>query len=270
MNKKYAILDTDFISKLHKTKNKSGVPFIEHLLKLPYSFCCHEQIWKEISCHGNETFDWLKQKITEERIICYSDREILTLIQDSFHIPVLQAINLFLSYLQKSCEIYSKYFYQSFYSTLESTTFSTIEEFCTRLDSCDIAVGHKNNLGEIKDTLLLLALSNCTGAQVFQFCSDDKRARRSIMGYGVNESVNISCISAFGFFFVTKVKNLLTKDESLEYLSSWLMLNPGNITIKTNIDRKQPDFSKRNVKEVFDCIWNNTMFMEGDGYLRDR
>lgn len=272
MKTKYAILDTDFISKLHTTTNSKEYPFIEHLLRLPYLFCCHEQISKEISFHNKNAAEWLKQNIFNKRITCYSDMMILVLIQSSFKcFSVFQTIFLYLSYLQKSCEIYSRNFYSTYYEELESLPDSiTFDDFCIELKKCDEKVGRGNNLGEIKDTLLILSLGYCTGENIFLLCSDDKTARRSIIANYETESLKISCISVFGFFYVSKIKNLLSKEESEEYLSSWLSYNTNNISIITHSERKQPDYSKIDAKEVFGCIWKNSMFMGSDGFLRYR
>jgi hypothetical protein len=216
----FAILDTDFTSKLHITTNSEGMPLIELLLKLPYTFCCHEQIQKELSVHNNTAAEWLRSKIAVRIITCYSDKDIILLIQSSFQISFASAKMFYLSYLRESCGVYSRNFYQTYFGSLEAADTITIDSFCQKIDCCDKKIGRQNDLGEIKDTLLLLALRNCTGDKIFELCSDDKTARRSIIRYHEDDEIRISCISAFGFFFVAKVKRLFEKDEAEQYLQN--------------------------------------------------
>ena len=102
------------------------------------------------------------------------------------------------------------------------------------------------------------------------FCSDDKRARRSLLSFSVNESFPINSISYMGFYWVAKQKKLLNKEEATDYLSGWKKnCKPfeTNVTIKEHINRKQPDYPKRDIDNLFDAIWNDEVVMMNDGYL---
>jgi hypothetical protein len=268
----FAILDTDFTSKLHTTTNTEGMPLIEYLLKLPYTFCCHEQIKKELSVHNNAAEKWLRSKIAARIITCYTDKDIILFIQSSFRSSFASAKMFYLSYLRESCEIYSRNFYQTYFGSLETPDDIPIDSFCQKIDCCDKQIGRQNDLGEIKDTLLLLALRNCTGNKIFNLCSDDKTARRSIIRYHEDDEIRISCISAFGFFFVAKVKRLFEKAEAEQFLQSWLKLHNGRctISIETHTSRPQPDFPKMDAGEVFQHIWDGSMVMRCDGFMTGR
>jgi hypothetical protein len=265
----FAILDTDFISKLHTTTNTGGMPLIEYLLKLPYTCCCHEQIQKELSVHNNAAGEWLRDKIAARIITCCSDKDIILLIQSSFRISFASARMLYLSYLRESCEVYSRNFYQTCFGSLETPEDIPIDNFCQKINDCDKQIGRQNDLGEIKDTLLMLALRSCTGEKIFELCSDDKTARRSIIRYHGDDGIRISCISAFGFFFVAKVKKLFEKAEAEQFLQSWLELHNGQctISIETHTARLQPDFPKMDAVEVFEHIWDGSMVMRCDGFM---
>lgn len=269
MSSPFAILDTDFTSKLHTTTNTEGMPLIEYLLKLPYTFCCHEQIQKELSVHNNAAGEWLRSKIAARIITCYTDKDIILFIQSSFQIPFTSASMLYLSYLLESCEVYSRNFYQTYFENLETPDDIPIDSFCQKISDCDKQIGRQNNLGEIKDTLLMLALRNCTSNKIFNLCSDDKIARRSIIRYHADNEIRVSCISAFGFFFVAKVKELFGKAEAEQFLQSWLELHRGkcNISIETHTTRPQPDFPKMDAGEVFQHIWDGSMIMGWDGFI---
>ena len=180
---------------------------------------------------------------------------------------------MFLDYLRQSCDVYSKSFYTTYYSALERVGVTKSEESLFQMIAeCDEAIGRHNNLGEIKDSFLLLVLSQITGDKVFQFCSDDKVARRHIIRYNLDDELKINCISAFGFFYIGKVKGLFMEPEAREYLQSWMSFNPGNcnITIETNTDRIQPDFPKESASDIFKKIWNDTMHLGADGFLQYR
>ena len=102
------------------------------------------------------------------------------------------------------------------------------------------------------------------------FCSDDKRARKSLLSFSVNESFPINSISYMGFYWVAKQKKLLNKEEATDYLSGWEKnCKPfeTNVTIKEHINRKQPDYPKRDIDDLFDAIWNDEVVMMNDGYL---
>ena len=51
MLKKAAILDSDFIIKTSLTKNSKNESLSDVVLKLPYSFYCHEQNRAEVTDH---------------------------------------------------------------------------------------------------------------------------------------------------------------------------------------------------------------------------
>lgn len=63
---------------------------------------------------------------------------------------------------------------------------------------------------------------------------------------------------------------MLTKEEAAEYLHGWenyTQLSELNVTIKANIHRKQPDYPKLNIDDLFSAIWNDEVVMVNDGYL---
>ena len=62
---KCALLDTDFISKLHITRKDDENRLIERILELQdYQFVCHEQITIELGRHNASAKDWLKSGLT--------------------------------------------------------------------------------------------------------------------------------------------------------------------------------------------------------------
>lgn len=75
---KYALLDTDFISKTHFIHGDTEKCLVDLVVEMPgYCFFCHSQIIKELSRHNQQAIGWLQHKISEQKIQCYTDEEIL-------------------------------------------------------------------------------------------------------------------------------------------------------------------------------------------------
>ena len=72
---KYAILDTDFVSKANIIKTETHVLADEVLAFPGYSFFCHQKMKEELEDHGGrEAQVWLENKIESGEIACYSDQ----------------------------------------------------------------------------------------------------------------------------------------------------------------------------------------------------
>lgn len=75
---KYALLDTDFISKTHFIQGNTEKSLSDLVVEMPgYCFFCHSQIIKELSRHNQQAIGWLQHKISEQKIQCYTDEEVL-------------------------------------------------------------------------------------------------------------------------------------------------------------------------------------------------
>lgn len=274
MLKKAAILDSDFIIKTSLTRNSKNESLSDIVLKLPYSFYCHDQNRAEITDHEQIASTWLNKNITAKVITCLSDLQILQIIKDSYQISQNAAVKFYADWLKQACDVFSKSFYERNYTDLEALrTKSEIisdEGFILAVQSGDTRIGHNNNLGEIKDTVLAIALTQCLQMKCINFCSDDKRARRSLLSFSANESFPINSISYMGFYWVAKQKKLLNKEEATDFLSGWKKICKPfetNVTIKEHINRKKPDYSKRTIDDLFAAIWNDEVVMMNDGYL---
>ena len=274
MVKKAAILDSDFIIKTSLTRNSKNESLSDIVLKLPYSFYCHEQNRAEVTDHEQFASTWLDKNIAAKIITCLSDLQILQIIKDSYQISQNVAVKFYADWLKQACDVFTTSFYEKNYTDLEAlrnkSEIISDEEFILAVQSGDTRIGHDNNLGEIKDTVLAIALTQCLQMKCINFCSDDKRARRSLLSFSVNESFPINSISYMGFYWVAKQKKLLNKEEATDYLSGWKKnCKPfeANVTIKEHINRKQPDYPKHNIDDLFAAIWNDEVVMMNDGYL---
>lgn len=76
--KKYALLDTDFISKTHSVQDESDNHLIDRVVELPeYEFFCHAQIVTELNRCNADAPIWLSEEIDAQKIKSYTDQEIL-------------------------------------------------------------------------------------------------------------------------------------------------------------------------------------------------
>ena len=83
---KYAILDTDFVSKANIIKTESHVLADEVLAFPGYSFFCHQKMKEELADHGRRDAQvWLENKIKSGEIVCYSDDKILSEMSRYIH-----------------------------------------------------------------------------------------------------------------------------------------------------------------------------------------
>lgn len=271
---KAAILDSDFTIKSALTKNSHGKSLADVVLELPYNFFSHEQNIIEVTDHAKIASAWLEKNIAERKIQCVSDLQILSIIKDKFSVSNNNAIKFYADYLKQACDVFTKSFFEIKYKELKVLTQNediiTDDEFLEAVISGDLSVGRGSNLGEIKDTLLAIVINQCLQMDCINFCSDDNRARRSLLRFSQNDSFPIKSISYLGFYWIAKQKNLLSKEQELEFLLSWKKICKSddlNITIKEHLNRKQADYPKRNIDDLFEAIWNDEVVMVNDGYL---
>ncbi|MFA6784985.1 MAG: hypothetical protein WCR13_08825, partial [Sphaerochaeta sp.] len=150
--KNMAILDTDFISKLHETTNLENQTLIDKILELPYFFCCHQQTVVELQKHLPWAKSWFKEKTRPSIIHLYSDLElIITLAEKVFSGNTASAFLLYRQFLHESCSLFSRRFYEIHYQELETLTQkSSIEQISSAIKNGDSSVKRGENLGEIK------------------------------------------------------------------------------------------------------------------------
>ena len=71
---KYALLDTDFISKTHFIQGNTEKSLSDLVVEMPgYCFFCHSQIIKELSRHNQQAIGWLQHIYVdvEGRLRCF-------------------------------------------------------------------------------------------------------------------------------------------------------------------------------------------------------
>ena len=120
MAKKAAILDTDFTIKTASTINSKGESLANVVLKLPYTFYCHEQNKKELTDDSGIASAWLENNIAAKVISCISDLQILQIIKDSYKVTQNTAVKFYSDWLRQACDVFTASFYEKYYIELES------------------------------------------------------------------------------------------------------------------------------------------------------
>ena len=120
---------------------------------------------------------------------------------------------MYLTLLQTSCDTFHAGFFEKYYGTMSNMDdLEDIETFLEELKKCDDNVPSQNGLGEKKTYVLIQMMEIMHSNQVYIFCSDDFRARQSI----VSLTAPIHCISILGVFY-TLMKKGHEKSEMQEY-----------------------------------------------------
>ena len=212
---KYALLDTDFISKTHSVQDGSDNHLIDRVMELPgYEFFCHAQIVTELNQYNADAPAWLREKIGTQKIKSYTDQmilESLSLVRGPL------ACATYTQMLKLACDAFSKDYFSEHYRVLESVDYATIsnEGYLKELQLLDTEVGKKNNLGEIKSFVLLQVLLVMFGEQIYVFYSDDRNARN-----GAANFEDVRCVSLVSLFSRLKEEANWTIDDAEPYIES--------------------------------------------------
>lgn len=198
MDKKYALLDTDFLYKAHLARNSANHTLAELVIDFPeYEFFCHEMIKEELTRHevNPDPNPWLEDKIRDGKITLYTDWDI---VNELSKIYGTSSTHTYLTLFQSSCNTFNADFFDKYYGTLaDMNNIEDLKSFLAALKACDDNVPHKNGLGEKKTYVLLQMIEIIHDRQVYVFCSDDFKARQSVAGLGKP----INCISILGVFY---------------------------------------------------------------------
>lgn len=91
--KRYALLDTDFISKTHSVQDDGGNHLIDRVMELPeYEFFCHAQIVTELNRYNADTPIWLSEKIGAQKIKSYTDEGGRIVVQFKYEQSIQDAV----------------------------------------------------------------------------------------------------------------------------------------------------------------------------------
>lgn len=216
---KYALLDTDFISKTHTVKADDDNHLIDRVLEMPgYSFVCHEQTEAELNRHNSHVPAWLEEKIKNGSIDKYTDERILTEMSELYgRIAPYQFTNM----VRAACDAFDRNYFSEHYADLENINYTGIplKDYLEQLHSLDSNIGQGNNLGEIKAYVLLEWLSIQFGEQLFYFCSDDGDARKGILAV---KGLDVRCITLVSIYQRLRVERSCTAETAKPYIDAVL------------------------------------------------
>ncbi len=216
--KKYALLDTDFISKTHLIRKDDENKLIERIVQLQdYEFYCHEQIRIELLRHNIAgSPEWLTEQIANGQVICYDDKCILNELADIYgdSAPAMYA-----QMLKTACEAFRIGYFSEQFPNIARLDYTGIDKdsFLAILDQECNALGTDHNLGEVKTYILLMFLNLTLGQQIYVFCSDDRNARNGIVSIG-----GARCITVLSSFLRLKIESGFEKEEAEPYIQSYL------------------------------------------------
>ncbi len=198
IDKKYALLDTDFLYKSHLARNAKNHTLTDFVIEFSeYEFFCHEMIKEELSRHklNPDPNPWLDNKIKAGKVKLYTDQEIVNELGKLYG---EEATSIYLELLETSCDTFDAEFYEKYYGPLsEMENLKDIDTFLAELKICDGNVPHQNGLGEKKTYVLIQMMEIMHSNKVYVFCSDDFRARKSIASL----TTPVYCISILGVFY---------------------------------------------------------------------
>lgn len=159
-NEKYALLDTDFISKMHLIRKDDQNKLIDKIMTMPnYTFYWHKQIGIELTRHNIAgSPEWFSAKVADKSINLYDDEMIMDELSEIYG---QFAIASYAKMVQVACDAYSEGYFEENFNGISQLDYSTVskEEFLTQLEAdCD-AIGEGQNLGELKSYVLLQTLN---------------------------------------------------------------------------------------------------------------
>lgn len=263
---KYALLDTDFISKMYTIQKDADNRLIDRIMELPqYRFYCHNYIRKELSrCHVSGAADWLEKKISRGRIKCFSDDDVFNELESIYG---ALAPTIYVELLKTACEAYrTDYFHQKFkyFEKSDNQKFSK-NEFLEKLNKIYDMIGIGQNLGEINTYVLLQMLSLMYGEQIYVFCSDDRNARNGIVSIG-----GARCVSVLSSFLRLKKECDFQLEDASAYIQSWINFckERNQMTFRIQDNSKEKRIYKVSCEQVMREIYEEKLEELMTGNLR--
>lgn len=250
---KYALLDTDFISKMHLIRKDDKNKLIDKIMAMPgYLFYCHKQIQVEIMRHNIAgALEWFESKVASKSICMYDDEMILNELSEVYG---NLATSAYVGMLKTACDAYKDgYFEEKFVlvSQMDGLCISR-EDFLSQLQDDCKAIGAGQNLGELKSYVLLQLLNLKFGEQIYVFCSDDKNARNGIVSIG-----GARCISVLSSFVRLKKEIDFTKEDATPYIDSYMnnCLGKNQKSFKVQDTSKEKRMCRIPCEQVFNEIF---------------
>jgi hypothetical protein len=266
VNEKYALLDTDFISKMHMIRKDDNNRLIDKIMAMSnYHFYCHEQIHIELSRHNiSGVPEWFENKLKDKSICLYDDEMMLKELSGIYGELASVA---YLKMLKDACDAYKEGYYEENFielSKLDNPRISRVE-FLEKLKKDCGTVSEGKNLGELKSYVLLQVLHMKFGQQIYIFCSDDKNARNGVVAIG-----GARCISVLSSFIRLQKEMGFNRDEAEPYIRSYMncCLEKSQTTFKIQDATKERRMCRIPCEQVFDEMFQGKIVEMKTGNLR--
>ena len=267
--KKIALLDTDFISKAHIVRMDADNHLIDRILELPeYEFYCHEQTVMELGRHNVHAPSWLSGKMQTGDVIEYTDESIVSGLTGLYFKAGLYQYTAF---LKTACDAFDKDYFNNHYAKLNGLNYVQIteREYLQELKRLDAGIGDGNNLGEIKEYVLLQWLNTLNEEPVFYFCSDDKDARNGVLAVG---GATIQCVSLVSVYQRLKNEGVFTKENVKPYVDAALnyFSRHHQVSIRVIEESKVGRHLRIPCEQVFREIFDDRFIELPNGFLKYR
>ncbi|MGN0906148.1 MAG: hypothetical protein ACI4NM_03280 [Bullifex sp.] len=260
--KKYVLLDTDFIFKSHLAQDPLRNTLADIIITFEeYDFFCHEIILDELSRHQitPDPLPWLLDLIENGKVHLFTDSDILNQLKVIYGAA---ASSMYTTLLEKSCNTFNQGFFGQYYDMLKRLPLIVSDsEFLRQLADCDAAIPSQNELGEKKTYVLIQMMDILHPGMVYVFCSDDFAARQSLNAI----PVKVHCLSILGVFQVLKEQSY-GKEQMQPYfdaLTGFLAKHQQD-TYRVWKDHQRV---KVPVKQVFDEIYEGRFQLYRNGDL---
>lgn len=248
-SEKYALLDTDFIAKMHLIRKDEQNKLIDKIMTMPnYTFYCHKQIHIELSRHNIAgSPEWFEASVANKSIRLYDDEKLLDELSAIYGIlaPVMYA-----NMMKTACDVYKDNYFEEKFTRLSQLNDPKInrEAFLKQLEADGEDIGEGHNLGELKLYVLLQVLNIKLGQQIYVFCSDDKNARKGVISIG-----GARCISVLSSFIRLQKEIGFTREDAEPYIKSYMSecLGKSQTTFKVQDTSKEKRMCKVPCEQVF-------------------
>ncbi|MDO4276188.1 MAG: hypothetical protein Q4D16_21170 [Eubacteriales bacterium] len=263
---KYALLDTDFVSKMYLIRKDDQNKLIDLIMSMPnYSFFCHEQIKVELLRHNIAgSPEWFTKQVEDKIISLYNDEMIMDELEN---LVGTSSVAEYCNLLKNGCEAYREGYFEEKFVRVSQIKIPEIgrEEFLTLLEEdCD-EIGPGQNLGELKSYVLLQVLNRKYGQQLYVFCSDDKNARN-----GVVTIDGVRCISVLSSFVRLQKEIEFDRQTAQPYIDSYLVMcfAQGQVAFKIQDSSKERRMCKVPCEDVFALMFEGKIEELQNGNLR--
>ena len=169
------------------------------------------------------------------------------------------------AFLKTACDAFDNSYFNNHYAELNELNCVQIAE----QQYLQAWIGEGNNLGEIKEYVLLQWLNTLNEEPVFYFCSDDKDARNGVLAV---DGATIQCVSLVSVYQRLKNERVFTKENGKPYVDAALHYFSGyhQVSIRVIEASKVGRHLRIPCEQVFREIFDDRFIELPNGFLKYR